>query len=128
MTCVGLEVFDIMIDINLMNMKKIIFTLATLSLPVVTFAMPATVTELLGRIATLFLNPLIILGFVVATIYLFYAIIEMIWKSGEGDLADKRKSVMYAVIGLLIMFSVYGILRLALATFGIPCDGFFCRR
>ncbi len=83
------------------------------------------VTDLLGKIATYVLNPLIILGFTIATIYLFYGIVEMIWKSEEG-LAEKRKNVIYGVVGLLIMFSVYGILRLTLATFGIKCEGFFC--
>lgn len=85
-----------------------------------------TVTDLLGKIATLILNPLIVLGFVVATAFLFYGIVEMIWKSDSSDLDKTRNNVKWGIIGLFIMFSVYGILRLALATFGIPCSGFFC--
>ncbi len=85
------------------------------------------VKDLLGKIADLVLNPLIILGFVVATIYLFYGIAEMIWKSDSKDETSK-KNVMYGVIGLFIMFSVYGILSLVLNTFHIPCgDLFFCK-
>ena len=86
-----------------------------------------TVNVLLGKIATLILNPLIILGFVVATIFLFYGIVQMIWGAADGsDLEKNRKNVMYGVIGLFIMFSVYGILRIVLATFNIDCTGFFC--
>lgn len=86
-----------------------------------------TVNVLLGKIATLILNPLIILGFVVATIFLFYGIVQMIWGAADGsDLQKNRKNVMYGVIGLFIMFSVYGILRIVLATFSITCTGFFC--
>jgi hypothetical protein len=85
-----------------------------------------SVTDLLGKIATYILNPLIILGFTVATIFLFYGIAEMIWKADSSDLDKNKNNVKYGVIGLFIMFSVYGILRLALATFGIPCAGFFC--
>lgn len=83
------------------------------------------VKELLGKIATLILNPLIVLGFVIATIYLFYGIVEMIWKSGDGkDLETNRNNVKYGIIGLLVMFSVYGILHLILATFGITTPSF----
>jgi len=87
-----------------------------------------TVTTLLGKIANLILNPLIILGFVVATIYLFYGIAEMIWKAdSSSDLDKSRNNVKYGIIGLFIMFSVYGILRLVLATLHIDCGGrFFC--
>lgn len=87
-----------------------------------------TVNVLLGKIATLILNPLIILGFVVATIFLFYGIVQMIWGAADGsDLEKNRKNVMYGVIGLFIMFSVYGILNIVLKTFNIPCTGiFFC--
>jgi hypothetical protein len=84
-----------------------------------------TINSLLNTIATLIINPLIILGFVVATAYLFYGIVKMIWQSDGNELAENRKSVMYGVIGLFIMFSVYGILRLVLATFNIPYPSFF---
>lgn len=85
-----------------------------------------SVKELLGEIARLIINPVIILGFVVATIYLFYGIAQMIFKADTGDLEKNKKNVMYGVIGLFIMFSVYGILRIVLATFNIPCTLFFC--
>ena len=86
-----------------------------------------TVTSLLSKIATYILNPLIVLGFVVATIFLFYGIAEMIWKADSNDLEKNRNNVKYGIIGLFIMFSVYGILNLVINTFGIPCTGiFFC--
>jgi len=89
-------------------------------------AVPTAITDLLGKIANLILNPLIILGFVVATIFLFYGIVQMIWGADGGDLDKKKSNVMYGVIGLFIMFSVYGILRVVMATFGFPCTLFFC--
>lgn len=86
-----------------------------------------SVKNLLGEIARLILNPLIVLGFVVATIYLFYGIAQLIFKADTGDLEKNKKNVMYGVIGLFVMFSVYGILRIVLATFNIPCELFFCK-
>ena len=85
------------------------------------------VKALLGKIAVLIINPLIVLGFVIATIYLFYSIVQMIWGADDSKVDEKKKSVMYAVVGLFIMFSVFGILRLVMETFKIPCAGiFFC--
>ena len=86
-----------------------------------------TVKILLGKIATLIINPLIILGFVVATIFLFYGIVQLIWGADSSDLQKKKSNVIYGIVGLFVMFSVYGILKLVLATFQIPCTGiFFC--
>jgi len=84
------------------------------------------VTDLLGKIANLILNPIIILGFVIATIYLFYGIVDLIWGADGGDLDKKKSKVIYGIVGLFIMFSVFGILKLTLGTFGIECKGFFC--
>lgn len=85
----------------------------------------SSVTNLLSKIAIQILNPLIVLGFVIATIFLFYGIAEMIWKSDSSDLEKNRNNIKWGIIGLFIMFSVYGILRLVLETFGINWPGFF---
>lgn len=86
--------------------------------------MPA-VTNLLGKIATYIINPIIVLGFVVATIFFFYGIIGLIAGADGSDLEKKKMNVFYGIIGMFVMFSVYGILRLALNTFGIPVPSFF---
>jgi len=81
---------------------------------------------LLDKIAELIINPLIILGFVIATIFLFYGIAEMIWQSKDsGNLKSGRDNVKWGIIGLFIMFSVYGILQLVLDTFEITAPSFF---
>ena len=87
-----------------------------------------TINVLLGKIATLLINPLIILGFVIAIIYLFYSIIQMIWSAdSSSELSKTRDNVKWGVVGLFIMFSVYGILNIVIKTFNITCTGvFFC--
>jgi hypothetical protein len=76
--------------------------------------------ELLGKIATFIINPIIVLGFVVATIIFFIGIIKYI---ANADDSTKRKAgqdaILYGVVGLFIMFSVFGILNFILASFGI---------
>lgn len=83
------------------------------------------VIALLAKIALYIVNPIIVLGFVISTIILFYGIIKMILSADSSDLPEKRRSVIYGVLGMFIMFSVYGILRLVLASFDIPWPGFF---
>ncbi len=85
-----------------------------------------SIKDLLGQIIILIINPLIILAFVVATAYLFYSIIQMIWNSDGSNLAEKRKSVIYGIVGMFVMFSVYGILKIVLETLKIKCEFFFC--
>ena len=88
-----------------------------------------TITVLLGKIAEYIINPIIILGFVVATIYLFWGIVQLIWQADSSNLKQNRQTVIYGIIGMFVMFSVYGILRIVMTTFGIPCDPksiFFC--
>lgn len=86
-----------------------------------------TITNLLGKIATYIINPVIILGFVIATIFLFYGLAEMMWKADSNDLEKNKSNVKYGIIGLFVMFTVYGILNLVLDSLGIPCTGiFFC--
>jgi urea transporter len=75
---------------------------------------------LLGKIAAFIINPIIFLGFIIATIVLFYGIVQMIASSDSSDLPEKRRAVIYGVIGMFVMFSVYGILNLVLTSFGIP--------
>jgi glucose uptake protein GlcU len=82
------------------------------------------VIRLLGEIAKLVLNPLIILGFTIATIFLFFGIAQMIWQADSSDLEKNRNNVKYGIIGLVVMFSVYGLLHLVLNTFGIPSPSF----
>lgn len=78
-----------------------------------------TITALLGKIANLILNPLITLGFVVATIVFFYGIINLIRNADGKDLQTARRNVLFGIVGLVVMFSVYGILNLVLDTFDI---------
>ena len=83
------------------------------------------VKELLREIIKLIVNPVIVLGFVVATIYFFYSIIKFIWGADGKDLETNKKCILYGILGLFFMFSVYGILRIVLATLGIPYPSFF---
>jgi len=88
-----------------------------------------SIVPFLNRVNELILNPLILLAFGVSLVYFVYGVIKFL----STDSADKgttraesRNSILWGLIGMAIMFSVYGIIRVVLATFGIsPSDDSF---
>jgi NADH:ubiquinone oxidoreductase subunit 6 (subunit J) len=80
-----------------------------------------SVGALLAKINIYILNPVIILGFVVATIVFFYGIVKFI-RTADSDTAreEGKKTILYGIVGLFIMFSVFGIVNVVLKTFDIP--------
>ena len=81
-----------------------------------------SIYSFLNNLNRLILNPLILLLFAVAFIYFIYSVIRFL-SIDAGDKGTKRiearNSILWALVGMLIMFSVYGIIRFVLATFGI---------
>ncbi len=83
------------------------------------------ITQFLNKVNDLILNPIIRLAFVIALLVFFWGIFEFI----RSETADKsrelgKKKILYGLLGMFIMFSVYGIMRLILNTLGIPADGY----
>ncbi len=85
-----------------------------------------TIVPFLYKLNNLVLNPLILLAFAVSFVCFLYGIVKFL----SLDVADKsrteaRNSIMWGIVGMVIMFSVYGIIKFILATFGItglPAD------
>ncbi|HEY4515707.1 MAG TPA: hypothetical protein VJH67_00790 [Candidatus Paceibacterota bacterium] len=80
-----------------------------------------TVGQFLAKINEFILNPVIILGFVVATAVFFFGVAKFIASSDDDTKREEgKKSIVYGIVGMFIMFSVYGIVNFVLNTFGIP--------
>ena len=81
--------------------------------------------ELLYNINRVILNPLITLAFAVAFLIFFWGIFQFVNSetSEKARVAGKRK-IVYGLVGMLVMFSAYGLLNLVLTTFGIPKPSF----
>ena len=79
-----------------------------------------TIVPFLNRVNDVILNPLILLAFSLAFLYFFYGIVKFLSLDG-GDKTRKeaQDAILYGIIGMVIMFSVYGIIKFVLATFGI---------
>jgi len=82
-----------------------------------------TIIPFLNKFNRLILNPLIILLFTLATVYFIYGIVKFL-SLQEGDPARKeaKNALLWGMFGMLIMFSVYGLIRFVLATFGVSGD------
>ena len=86
----------------------------------VPIAEASAISDLVGRVNQAILGPIMQLLFALAFIYFIYGVAKYFLNplDTEGR-ADGRQHVMWGLIGLFIMFSVYGIIRLVLGTFGV---------
>lgn len=77
--------------------------------------------SLLDKVNQFILNPLIVLLFAVALIVFFWGLVEFIFKAGSDEGRETgRRNMMWGIVGMFIMVAVYGIIKLILATFGVP--------
>ena len=84
--------------------------------------MPTTIDEFLRRVDALIINPLILLLIGLSFVYFIYSVIRFLSiDAGDkgGKRVEARNSILWALVGMLIMFSVYGIIKLVVDTFGI---------
>ena len=82
-----------------------------------------SISQFLGAISKVILNPLIILGFGVAILYFFYGVFKLIQNAGDVKSQQEGKdAIMWGLIGLFIMVGVFGIINIILNTFGINSD------
>lgn len=79
-----------------------------------------TIVPFLYQLNAVILNPIIRLAFAVAGLYFIYGIV-MFLKSDSVDKTrkDAQNAIFWGIIGMVIMFSVYGIIAFVIKTFGI---------
>lgn len=70
-------------------------------------------SPIIDKIKTEIINPIIILLVAVAIGYFLYGLMEFIRNQDNEDAQESgKKHMLWGVIGIAIMFSVYGILNL----------------
>lgn len=92
-------------------------------LPRVAFAqtppIPTEVKTFIGKISTLILNPIIALLFALATAYFIYGVVQYIWNPDNAEARETgRQSMIWGVVGMFIMVSVFGIMRFLISSIG----------
>lgn len=70
-------------------------------------------SPIIDKIKTEIINPIIILLVAVAVGYFLYGLMEFIRNQDNEDAQESgKKHMLWGVVGIAIMFSVYGILNL----------------
>jgi len=78
------------------------------------------IVPFLNKVNELILNPLLALAFGLSSVYFFYGIVRFIrLEAGDKSREEAKNAILWGIVGMVIMFSVYGIIRFVLATFGV---------
>ena len=84
-----------------------------------------TALQIISKINQLIINPIIILAFAVALLVFFWGLVQFIMsETADAKRKDGSKKIIYGLLGMFVMISAYGIIRLILDTFGILAPGY----
>lgn len=76
---------------------------------------------LINRFVTYIINPLIAILFALALAIFLWGIARFIWSADDETSRQQGKNHMiWGLVGMFIMVSVYGILNVATSVLGIP--------
>lgn len=79
----------------------------------------ASVVTLMNSVNKVIVNPLIILLFVLAMVYFLYGLVQYFISPDNEEIRTSSKShMLWGVIGMFVMISVFGIMRIVLNTLG----------
>jgi hypothetical protein len=74
----------------------------------------------LAKVVTQIVNPIILLLAAGAFVLFLWGVFEFIRNAGDGKQREEgRRAIFWGLVGLVIIFGAYGIINLALGTFGI---------
>ncbi|OGG76432.1 hypothetical protein A2950_00825 [Candidatus Kaiserbacteria bacterium RIFCSPLOWO2_01_FULL_55_19] len=81
--------------------------------------MPA-LNSFLDKVVAQIINPIILLLAACAFVVFLWGVFEFVAHAGdETKRSEGKKAIMWGLIGLVIIFGAYGIINIALGTFGI---------
>lgn len=84
-----------------------------------TVEIPQKVKTLIGVFSTTILNPLIAIMFALSLAVFMYGIVLYIWQpENEGAREEGRRSMIWGVVGMFVMVSVFGIIRFLISSIG----------
>ena len=102
-------------------MKKLFLTLGVIALPSVAFA--ATLNDVFNTVKDI-LDIIIPIALTVAVIYFFWGVGKYMTATGDSEKQEEARGIMiYGIIGLFVMVSVWGLVRVVGDTFGIQSGG-----
>jgi len=77
-------------------------------------------TELIYKVNSVIVNPLILLLFGIALIVFLWGIFRFLSESSSEEARETgKRNMLWGIVGMFIMVSVFGIINIILGTFGI---------
>lgn len=78
------------------------------------------IDEFLRNVITEIVNPIILLLSAAAFVLFIWGVFEFIANAGdETKRTEGKRAIMWGLVGLVIIFGVYGIINIALGTFSL---------
>lgn len=104
-------------------LNKIYFALVFITLPVFAFAQNLGRTRtLLDSADSIVSDILIPLVFTLALLFFFWGVAKYIWSEGQGK-DDGRKIMIWGVVALAVMTSIWGIITFLSTELGLDSQG-----
>lgn len=105
-------------------MKKILATISSFALPVVAFAQNTSPTAF-GIIQTIrnIFSWLIPLAITLGVFYFIWGVIQYIGGSSEEAKSEGRNRMIWGIIGLFVVVSIWGLVGIIGNTFGVQQGG-----
>lgn len=73
----------------------------------------------MSKINDAIINPIITFMFAVALLYFVFGIVQFLANPAQEELRDKgKKHIMWGIVGMAIMVSVFGIMRFVINSLG----------
>lgn len=77
-------------------------------------------TPFLEKVVVQIVNPLILLLVSIAFMYFLWGVFNFIRQAGDADKrAEGQQAILWGLVGLVIIFGAYGIIRIVTSTFGL---------
>lgn len=83
-----------------------------------------SVDTLIANINAYIINPFIAFLFVLATVYFLIGMVRYYIAGSESDRETGKKHMVWGLVGMFIMISVFGIMKIIVNTFGIDVSEF----
>lgn len=78
------------------------------------------VSDVVSKFKVYIIDPAILVVFALGFFLFIYGLVEFLWKlNSGGDNDEGKKHMMWGLVGMLIMISVYGIISLLDNTFNL---------
>ncbi len=86
----------------------------------IAYAATPELDKFIRNVDRLIINPIITLLFAIAVVYFLYGVFQFLWASASEEKKTNGKShMLWGIIGITIMMSVWAILGIVMRTIGV---------